>query len=124
MQNEGKVKFLRHHQGSVRGVAFSPRQVDVEGNLRICAGPLPVLLRGLRWQGQLVHGPAAGAAHVLPGNLPHPLVPTCLLTVLRQITTMGLARNVNAVRFTSDGSRVCHSSVEIYKYFNHHHVTQ
>lgn len=32
MQQEGKPKFLRFHQGSVRGVAFSPR-VRIDSNL-------------------------------------------------------------------------------------------
>ncbi|XP_075236800.1 uncharacterized protein LOC142333473 [Lycorma delicatula] len=76
MQQEGKPKFLKFHQGRVRGVAFSPRD-----RYLFCSGACDGkvnLYSALRME----------------------------LLMCYQITTMTLARNVNAVRFTSDGSRI------------------
>ncbi|KAJ1532174.1 hypothetical protein ONE63_000796 [Megalurothrips usitatus] len=76
MQQEGKPRFLKFHQGSVRGVAFSPRD-----RYLFCSGA---------YDGKV--------------NLYSALRMELLMCY--QITTMTLARNVNAVRFTSDGSRI------------------
>ncbi|XP_071444368.1 uncharacterized protein [Hetaerina americana] len=76
MQQEGKPRFLKYHQGSVRGVAFSPRD-----RYLFCSGA---------YDGKV--------------NLYSALRMELLMCY--QITTMTLARNVNAVRFTSDGSRI------------------
>ncbi|CAG2055080.1 unnamed protein product [Timema podura] len=76
MQQQGKPKFLKFHQGSVRGVAFSPRD-----RYLFCSGA---------YDGKV--------------NLYSALRMELLMCY--QITTMTLARNVNAVRFTSDGSRI------------------
>lgn len=76
MQQEGKPKFLKFHQGSVRGVAFSPRD-----RYLFCSGA---------YDGKV--------------NLYSALRMELLMCY--QITTLTLARNVNAVRFTSDGSRI------------------
>ncbi|XP_054165732.1 uncharacterized protein LOC128963253 [Oppia nitens] len=76
MESLGSARFLRHHSGSVRGVAFSPTD-----RYLFCSG-------------------------AYDGNV-------CLYHALRcelirsfHVTTMGLARNVNAVRFTNDGRRI------------------
>ncbi|XP_058799555.1 uncharacterized protein LOC131669018 isoform X2 [Phymastichus coffea] len=76
MQQEGTPKFLKFHQGSVRGVAFSPRD-----RYLFCSGG---------YDGKV--------------NLYSAL----RMELLRcyQITPMTQVKNVNAVRFTSDGSRV------------------
>ncbi|CAG0892186.1 unnamed protein product [Darwinula stevensoni] len=76
MQQEGKPRFLKFHQGSVRGVAFNPkdRYLFCSG---ACDGKVN-LYSALRME----------------------------LLMCYQITTMSLARNVNAVRFTSDGCRI------------------
>lgn len=76
MQQEGKPKFLKFHQNKVRGVAFSPRD-----RYLFCSGA---------YDGKV--------------NLYSALRMELLMCY--QITTMTLARNVNAVRFTSDGSRI------------------
>jgi len=76
MQQEGKPRFLKFHQGSVRGVAFSPKD-----RYLFCSGA---------YDGKV--------------NLYSALRMELLMCY--QITTMTLARNVNAVRFTSDGSRI------------------
>ncbi|XP_046408299.1 uncharacterized protein LOC124172844 [Ischnura elegans] len=76
MQQEGTPRFLKYHQGSVRGVAFSPRD-----RYLFCSGA---------YDGKV--------------NLYSALRMELLMCY--QITTMTLARNVNAVRFTSDGSRI------------------
>lgn len=76
MQQEGKPKFLKFHQQSVRGVAFSPRD-----RYLFCSGG---------YDGKV--------------NLYSALRLELLLCY--QITTMTLARHVSAVRFTSDGSRI------------------
>uniref|UniRef100_A0A1B6G5C8 Uncharacterized protein n=1 Tax=Cuerna arida TaxID=1464854 RepID=A0A1B6G5C8_9HEMI len=76
MQQEDKPKFLKFHQGSVRSVAFSPRD-----RYLFCSGA---------YDGKV--------------NLYSALRMELLMCY--QITTMTLARNVNAVRFTSDGSRI------------------
>ncbi|XP_051167339.1 uncharacterized protein LOC127285391 [Leptopilina boulardi] len=76
MQQEGTPKFLKFHQGRVRGVAFSPRD-----RYLFCSGGYDGkvnLYSALRME---------------------------LLTCY-QITAMTQTQNVNAVRFTSDGSRV------------------
>ncbi|KAK7601790.1 hypothetical protein V9T40_009231 [Parthenolecanium corni] len=76
MQEEGNVKFLKYHQGSVRGVAFSPRD-----RYLFCSG----------------------------GNDGKVNLYTALRTELLmsyQITTMTITRNINAVRFTNDGSKI------------------
>lgn len=76
MQKEGKPRFLKHHHGGVRGVAFSPkdRYVFCSGG---CDGRINLY----------------SALHAE-------------LTQSYQVHTMTLARHVNAVRFTSDGSRI------------------
>ncbi|KAL7291518.1 guanine nucleotide-binding protein subunit beta-like protein A [Trichogramma pretiosum] len=76
MQQEGKPRFLKFHQGSVRGVAFSPRDryLFCSGG---CDGKVN-LYSALRME----------------------------LLMCYQITPITHVKNVNAVRFTSDGSRV------------------
>ncbi|KAK6635050.1 hypothetical protein RUM44_000299 [Polyplax serrata] len=76
MQQEGKPRFLKYHQQSVRGVAFSPRD-----RYLFCSGG---------YDGKV--------------NLYSAMRLDLLMCY--QITTMTLARHVNAVRFTSDGSRI------------------
>lgn len=95
MQQEGTPVFLRYHQGSVRGVAFSPRvsrwlcylHLQMFGEVKhyqvssclvfdwahllvrlLITGQVPLLFGGLRWQGQPLFSPADGAPHVLPGE--------------------------------------------------------
>ncbi|KAE9532922.1 hypothetical protein AGLY_009350 [Aphis glycines] len=75
MQKEGKPRFLKHHSNSVRGVAFSPRD-----RYLFCSGA---------YDGKV--------------NLYSSLRMELLMSY--SITTMAVAKNVNAVRFTSDGSR-------------------
>ncbi|XP_049765471.1 uncharacterized protein LOC126094880 isoform X1 [Schistocerca cancellata] len=84
MQQQGKPRFLRYHQGSVRGVAFSPRDTK----------PVPGLDRYL-----FCSGACDGKVNLYSALRME-------LLMCYQITTMTLARNVNAVRFTSDGSRI------------------
>ncbi|XP_050533573.1 uncharacterized protein LOC126901257 [Daktulosphaira vitifoliae] len=76
MQKEGKPRFLKHHSNSVRGVAFSPRD-----RYLFCSGG---------YDGKV--------------NLYSSLRMELLMSY--SITTMAIAKNVNAVRFTSDGSRI------------------
>ncbi|CAB3368969.1 uncharacterized protein LOC135934438 [Cloeon dipterum] len=76
MQQEGTPKFLKYHQGSVRGVAFSPKD-----RYLFCSGA---------YDGRLILYSALRAE----------------MLVTYQITTLTLARNINAVRFTSDGSKI------------------
>ncbi|XP_064485880.1 uncharacterized protein LOC135398401 isoform X1 [Ornithodoros turicata] len=76
MQREGSPVFLRYHQGSVRAVAFSPRD-----RYLFCSGAYD------------------GKVNLYSAQQME-------LLMCYQITAMGLARNVNAVRFTSDGSRI------------------
>eukprot|EP00058_Branchiostoma_floridae_P008990 XP_002594478.1 hypothetical protein BRAFLDRAFT_124957 [Branchiostoma floridae] len=76
MEREGKVQFLRHHQGSVRGVAFCPRD-----RYLFCSGA---------YDGKV------NLYSAQKGDLLHTY----------NITTLSLARNINAVRFTSDGCRI------------------
>ncbi|KAK7789973.1 hypothetical protein R5R35_008499 [Gryllus longicercus] len=76
MQQEGKPRFLKFHQGCVRGVAFSPRD-----RYLFCSGA---------YDGKV--------------NLYSALRMELLMCY--PIATLTLARNVNAVRFTSDGTRI------------------
>ncbi|XP_012265167.1 uncharacterized protein LOC105691339 isoform X1 [Athalia rosae] len=76
MQQQGTPKFLKYHQSSVRSVAFSPRD-----RYLFCSGG---------YDGKV--------------NLYSALRMEFLMCY--QITRMTLAKNVNAVRFTSDGSRI------------------
>ncbi|KAL0276874.1 UNVERIFIED_CONTAM: hypothetical protein PYX00_004345 [Menopon gallinae] len=76
MQQEGKPRFLKYHQQSVRGVAFSPMD-----RYLFCSGG---------YDGKI--------------NLYSAL--RLELLMCYQITTVTLARHVNAVRFTSDGLRI------------------
>ncbi|XP_015602283.1 uncharacterized protein LOC107271143 isoform X2 [Cephus cinctus] len=76
MQQEGTPRFLKFHQGSVRGVAFSPRD-----RYLFCSGG---------YDGKV--------------NLYSALRMEWLLDY--QIELMPQMNNVNAVRFTSDGSRI------------------
>lgn len=76
MQKEGAPVFLRYHQGSVRGVSFSPRD-----RYLFCSGS---------YDGKVN---LYTAQHME-------------LLMCYQIASMGMSRNINAVRFTSDGSRV------------------
>lgn len=76
MQKEGTPRFLRYHQGSVRGVAFSPKD-----RYLFCSGAYD------------------GTVNLYSAFRTE-------LLMCYQITTMNLARNVNAVRFTSDGCRI------------------
>ncbi len=79
MECLGSARFLRHHNGSVRGVAYSPTD-----RYLFCSG-------------------------AYDGNvcLYHAL--RCELLKSFCVTSMGLAKNINAVRFTNDGQRVCSS---------------
>ncbi|XP_037503202.1 uncharacterized protein LOC119378002 isoform X2 [Rhipicephalus sanguineus] len=76
MQKEGSPVFLRYHQGSVRGVSFSPRD-----RYLFCSGA---------YDGKVN---LYTAQHME-------------LLMCYQIASMGMTRNINAVRFTSDGSRI------------------
>lgn len=76
MQTQGTPRFLKFHQGSVRGVAFSPTD-----RYLFCSGA---------YDGRV--------------NLYSALRSELLMSY--QITTMSLARNVNAVRFNSDGTKI------------------
>ncbi|XP_015512493.1 uncharacterized protein [Neodiprion pinetum] len=76
MQQQGTPKFLKFHQSSVRSVAFSPRD-----RYLFCSGG---------YDGKV--------------NLYSALRMELLMCY--QITRMTLAKNINAVRFTSDGSRI------------------
>ncbi|XP_077547411.1 uncharacterized protein LOC144159658 isoform X2 [Haemaphysalis longicornis] len=76
MQKEGAPVFLRYHQGSVRGVSFSPRD-----RYLFCSGS---------YDGKVN---LYTAQHME-------------LLMCYQIASMGMSRNINAVRFTSDGSRI------------------
>ncbi|XP_034935657.1 uncharacterized protein [Chelonus insularis] len=78
MQQEGSPKFLKYHQGSVRSVAFSPRD-----RYLFCSGG---------YDGKIIFYSALRMESVL-----------CYQITPHYITQ---AKNVNAVRFTSDGSRV------------------
>ncbi|KAF8785909.1 uncharacterized protein LOC129959462 isoform X2 [Argiope bruennichi] len=80
MQQEGTVKFLKFHQGSVRGVAFSPRD-----RYLFCSGAYD------------------GKVNLYSAQRTE-------LLMCYQISTLGNTRNVNAVRFTSDGSRILAST--------------
>jgi WD40 repeat protein len=76
MQTEGKVRFLRNHQGSVRGVAFHPKD-----HYLFCSGAYDGKINIYSAQKyEFLHSYA--------------------------VTTVSLARNINGVRFTSDGSRI------------------
>lgn len=76
MQKEGVAKFLKYHQGSVRGVAFSPTD-----RYLFCSGA---------YDGRV--------------NLYSALRAELLMCY--QITTSSLSRNVSAVRFNSDGTKI------------------
>lgn len=76
MQQSGKVRFLREHKGSVRGVAFHPKD-----RYLFCSGAYD------------------GRVNLFSAQ-------KCRLIQSYAITTVSLARNINAVRFTSDGSRI------------------
>ncbi|XP_043274005.1 POC1 centriolar protein homolog [Venturia canescens] len=76
MQQEGTPKFLKCHQGSVRGVAFSPRD-----RYLFCSGG---------YDGKVNFYSALRTEFLM-----------CY-----EVTPLTQAKNVNAVRFTSDGSRV------------------
>lgn len=76
MEVENSLEFLYFHSGSVRGVAFSP--VD---RYLFCSGA---------YDGK-VNLYSAKKCHLLGSY---------------QITTLSLARNINAVRFTPDGQKI------------------
>lgn len=76
MQKEGNVKFLKFHQGSVRGVAFSPTD-----RYLFCSGAC---------DGRV--------------NLYSALKAELLMCY--QISSGNQSRNVNGVRFNSDGSKI------------------
>ncbi|XP_074645696.1 uncharacterized protein LOC141901984 [Tubulanus polymorphus] len=76
MQREGPVQFLRYHQGSVRGVAFHPKD-----RYLFCSGA---------YDGKVNLYSAKKAEYIQS----------------YAITTVSLARNINAVRFTCDGARI------------------
>ncbi|CAB4043102.1 uncharacterized protein LOC110044891 [Paramuricea clavata] len=76
MDVENSLQQLYFHSGSVRGVAFSP--VD---RYLFCSGAYD------------------GKVNIYSAK-------KCHLLGSYQITTLSLARNINAVRFTSDGQKV------------------
>jgi len=76
----GTVSFLKHHQGSVRGIAFHPKD-----RYLFCSGA---------YDGKINLYSARKNSFV------HSYI----------ITTVSLARNINAVRFTSDGSKILATS--------------
>ncbi|XP_077496081.1 uncharacterized protein LOC144106982 isoform X2 [Amblyomma americanum] len=76
MQKEGSPVFLRYHQGSVRAVSFSPRD-----RYLFCSGA---------YDGKVN---LYTAQHME-------------LLMCYQVASVGMTRNINAVRFTSDGSRI------------------
>ncbi|XP_064632737.1 uncharacterized protein LOC135491033 [Lineus longissimus] len=76
MQQEGSVRFLKYHQGSVRGVAFHPKD-----RYLFCSGA---------YDGK-VNLYSAKKYEFIQSYA---------------ITTVSLARNINAVRFTSDGTKI------------------
>ncbi|XP_063230094.1 uncharacterized protein LOC134535109 [Bacillus rossius redtenbacheri] len=80
MQQEGKPVFLKFHQGSVRGVAFSPRDRHL-----FCSGA---------YDGKV--------------NLYSALRVEMLMCY--QIANLTTAKNISGVRFTSDGSRILATS--------------
>lgn len=80
MNVQGTPKFLKTHSGVVKGVAFSPKD-----RYLFCSGG---------YDGRVNLYSASG------------ITSTYELLISYQITTMGLARNINGVRFTSDGRRI------------------
>lgn len=80
MDVKSKVEFLKFHQGYVRGVAFSP--VD---RYLFCSGA---------YDGK-VNIYSAKKCHLM-GSYP--------------VTTLSLARNIKAVRFTTDGRKILAST--------------
>ncbi|XP_072027003.1 uncharacterized protein [Amphiura filiformis] len=76
MPHEGRVHYLKHHLGSVRGVAFCPKDRYLF---------------------------ASGA---FDGRVNLYTAQKCVLLQSYSVTTFSLARNINAVRFTSDGRKI------------------
>uniref|UniRef100_A0A023G8I9 Putative wd40 domain protein n=1 Tax=Amblyomma triste TaxID=251400 RepID=A0A023G8I9_AMBTT len=76
MQKQGSPFFLRYHQGSVRAVSFSPRD-----RYLFCSGA---------YDGKVN---LYTAQHME-------------LLMCYQVSSVAMVRNINAVRFTSDGSRI------------------
>lgn len=95
MQKEGKPRFLKHHSNSVRGVAFSPRVCIIFSVLLFFCNVCNF------FQDRYLFCSGAYDGKV---NLYSSLRMELLMSY--SITTMAVAKNVNAVRFTSDGSRV------------------
>ncbi|XP_071784135.1 uncharacterized protein [Asterias amurensis] len=76
MQQEGRVQFLKYHLGTVRGVAFCPKD-----RYLFCSG-------------------------AFDGRVNLYTAQKCILLQSYSVTTFSLARNIHAVRFTSDGRKI------------------
>ncbi|CAH1784215.1 unnamed protein product [Owenia fusiformis] len=76
MQQPGTVQYLKYHSGAVRGVAFHPKD-----RYLFCSGSYD------------------GKVNLYSAQ-------KCEFLMSYAVTTVSLARNVNAVRFTSDGSKI------------------
>lgn len=79
MQVEGTPKFLRHHTSAVKGVAFSPKDRYL-----------------------FVSGGNEGKVNLYScsNSLSHQLL------ISYQLTNANVSRNINGIRFTSDGRRI------------------
>lgn len=100
MQEEGTVKFLKFHQGTVRGVAFSPT-VSRPKPKTIFGFPSFLAVYFVLLQDRYLFCSGGYDGKV---NLYTALRTELLMSY--QITSMTLAKNINAVRFTIDGSKV------------------
>ncbi|RWS01529.1 hypothetical protein B4U79_12775, partial [Dinothrombium tinctorium] len=79
MQSEGSPRFLRHHSSTVKGVAFSPKDRYL-----------------------FASGGSEGKVNLYScsNSLSHQLI------ISYHLTNSNIARNINGLRFTSDGRRI------------------